>query len=122
MLVSDFSFDLPAELIAQHPPAQRGSSRMLVLNRATGALCDDLFANLPNLLQPGDLLILNDSRVLPARLFATRGGARTQHNSPQPSASSKSSSPNRLRTQHSPARTSGERWSGLRARFRSARR
>jgi S-adenosylmethionine:tRNA ribosyltransferase-isomerase len=58
---------------------------MLVLNRATGALCDDLFANLPNLLQPGDLLILNDSRVLPARLFATRGGARTQHNSPQPS-------------------------------------
>jgi S-adenosylmethionine:tRNA ribosyltransferase-isomerase len=85
MLVSDFSFDLPAELIAQHPPAQRGSSRMLVLNRATGALCDDLFANLPNLLQPGDLLILNDSRVLPARLFATRGGARTQHNSPQPS-------------------------------------
>ena len=85
MLVSDFSFDLPAELIALHPPAQRGSSRMLVLNRATGALCADLFANLPNLLQPGDLLILNDSRVLPARLFATRGGARTQHNSPQPS-------------------------------------
>jgi S-adenosylmethionine:tRNA ribosyltransferase-isomerase len=85
MLVSDFSFDLPAELIAQHPPAQRGSSRMLVLNRATGALCDDLFANLPNLLQPGDLLVLNDSRVLPARLFATRAGARTQHNSPQPS-------------------------------------
>jgi S-adenosylmethionine:tRNA ribosyltransferase-isomerase len=85
MLVSDFSFDLPAELIAQHPPAQRGSSRMLVLDRATGALRDDLFANLPNLLQPGDLLILNDSRVLPARLFATRGGARTQHNSPQPS-------------------------------------
>ena len=54
MLVSDFSFDLPAELIAQHPPAQRGSSRMLVLDRATGALRDDLFANLPNLLQPGD--------------------------------------------------------------------
>ncbi len=85
MLVSDFSFDLPAELIAQHPPAQRGSSRMLVLDRATGALRDDLFANLPNLLQPGDLLVLNDSRVLPARLFATRGGARTQHNSPHPS-------------------------------------
>ena len=85
MLVSDFSFDLPAELIAQHPPAQRGSSRMLVLDRATGALRDDLFANLPNLLQPGDLLVLNDSRVLPARLFATRAGARTQHNSPQPS-------------------------------------
>jgi S-adenosylmethionine:tRNA ribosyltransferase-isomerase len=85
MLVSDFNFDLPEELIAQHPPAQRGSSRMLLLDRATGALTDDRFANLPQLLQPGDLLVLNDSRVLPARLFATRGGARTQHNSPQPS-------------------------------------
>jgi S-adenosylmethionine:tRNA ribosyltransferase-isomerase len=85
MLVSDFHFDLPEELIAQHPPAQRGSSRMLVLNRATGALCDDLFANLPQLLQPGDLLVLNDSRVLPARLFAARAGARTQAGSPQPS-------------------------------------
>ena len=85
MLVSDFNFDLPAELIAQHPPAQRGSSRMLLLDRATGALTDEHFANLPNLLQPGDLLILNDSRVLPARLFATRGGARAQYNSPQPS-------------------------------------
>ena len=47
MLVSDFHFDLPPELIAQHPPAQRGCRRMLVLNRATGALRDDLFANLP---------------------------------------------------------------------------
>jgi S-adenosylmethionine:tRNA ribosyltransferase-isomerase len=85
MLVSDFDFDLPEELIAQHPPAQRGSSRMLVLNRATGVPRDDLFANLPQLLQPGDLLVLNDSRVLPARLYATRSGARTQQNSPQPS-------------------------------------
>jgi S-adenosylmethionine:tRNA ribosyltransferase-isomerase len=85
MLVSDFNFDLPEELIAQHPPAQRGSSRMLVLDRATGDLRDDLFGNLPQLLQPGDLLVLNDSRVLPARLYATRAGARTQHNSPQPS-------------------------------------
>ena len=85
MLVSDFHYDLPVELIAQHPPAQRGSSRMMVLNRATGALRDDLFANLPQLLQPGDLLILNDSRVLPARLFAARAGARTQARSPQPS-------------------------------------
>jgi S-adenosylmethionine:tRNA ribosyltransferase-isomerase len=85
MLVSDFHYDLPPELIAQHPPAQRGSSRMLVLNRATGALRDDLFANLPQLLQPGDLLVLNDSRVLPARLFAARAGARAQTRSPQPS-------------------------------------
>ena len=88
--VSDFQFDLPEELIAQHPPAERGSSRMLVLDRAAspdqpGTLTDDLFANLPNHLQPGDLLILNDSRVLPARLYATRAGARTQQNSPPPS-------------------------------------
>jgi len=52
MLVSDFNFDLPAELIAQHPPAQRGSSRMLVLNRATGVLTDGLFASLRNSSSP----------------------------------------------------------------------
>ena len=85
MLASDFDYDLPEELIAQHPPAERGSSRMLVLDRATGGLRDDLFANLPNLLQPGDLLVLNDSRVLPARLFAVRAGLETQANSPRPS-------------------------------------
>jgi S-adenosylmethionine:tRNA ribosyltransferase-isomerase len=82
--VSDFHFDLPEELIAQTPPAIRGSSRMLALNRATGACTDDHFANLPHHLRPGDLLILNDSRVLPARLYATRAGLRTQHNSPDP--------------------------------------
>jgi S-adenosylmethionine:tRNA ribosyltransferase-isomerase len=83
--VSDFHFDLPEELIAQHPPAERGSSRMLVLDRRSGALADEVFQSLPRLLAPGDLLILNDSRVLPARLFATRGGLATQANSPQPS-------------------------------------
>jgi S-adenosylmethionine:tRNA ribosyltransferase-isomerase len=87
--VSDFHFDLPEDLIAQHPPAARGSSRMLVLNRALpidhpGALTDDLFANLPNHLRPGDLLVLNDTRVLPARLFATRAGLTTQPSSPTP--------------------------------------
>jgi S-adenosylmethionine:tRNA ribosyltransferase-isomerase len=86
--VSDFHFDLPEDLIAQHPPAVRGSSRMLVLDRAPilgqPTLADDLFTNLPYRLQPGDLLILNDSRVLPARLFATRAGLTTQHNSPRP--------------------------------------
>ena len=85
MLVSYFDFDLPEELIAQHPPAQRGSSRMLVLDRRTGALTDEKFASLPQLLQSGDLLVLNNSRVLPARLFAVRGGLTTQTNSPQPS-------------------------------------
>ena len=84
MLVSDFHFDLPEELIAQHPPAERGSSRMLVLEWATGRLVDTHFADLPEWLRPGDLLVLNVSRVLPARLFATRGGLGKQVGSPQP--------------------------------------
>ena len=84
MRVSDFHFDLPEELIAQTPPAVRGSSRMLVVDRATGAYVDDQFASLPHHLRDGDLLILNHSRVLPARLYATRAGLRTQHNSPDP--------------------------------------
>jgi S-adenosylmethionine:tRNA ribosyltransferase-isomerase len=83
--VSDFHFDLPDDLIAQAPPAVRGSSRMLALDRASGAYSDQMFAQLPQYLRDGDLLILNDSRVIPARLFATR--ARTTHtqaNSPDP--------------------------------------
>jgi S-adenosylmethionine:tRNA ribosyltransferase-isomerase len=86
VLVTDFHFDLPEELIAQSPPEVRGSSRMLVLDRATGQHHDNFFRNLPNILQPGDLLILNDSRVLPARLYATRARSQqTQQNSPDPS-------------------------------------
>ena len=84
MRVSDFNFDLPEELIAQSPPAIRGSSRMLVIDPATGAFEDNFFRNLPEVLRPGDLLILNDSRVLPARLYATRAGLHTQRNSPDP--------------------------------------
>lgn len=78
LLVSDFDFHLPDELIAQQPPAERGSSRMLHLDRATGSLADRSFADLPNLLQPGDLLILNNSRVIPARLFARRVNLRNR--------------------------------------------
>lgn len=70
--VADFDFDLPDELIAQQPPAERGQSRMLVMNRKTGAFRDSMFSEFPSLLQPGDLLVLNDSRVIPARLFARR--------------------------------------------------
>src|SRR5271166_5054158 len=70
--VDDFAFDLPEELIAQEPPAERGQSRMLVMNRATGDLKDTRFSDFPLLLNPGDLLVLNDSRVIPARLFARR--------------------------------------------------
>jgi S-adenosylmethionine:tRNA ribosyltransferase-isomerase len=82
--VADFHFDLPEELIAQTPPATRGTSRMLVMNRDTGAYTDENFTDLPSHLKEGDLLILNDSRVLPARLYATRAGLHTQHNSPNP--------------------------------------
>ncbi len=84
MRVTDFNFDLPEELIAQKPPEIRGSSRMLVLDRATGTHQDNFFRNLPQFLRPGDLLILNDSRVIPARLYATRAGLHTQYNSPDP--------------------------------------
>ena len=70
--VADFDFDLPAELIAQQPPAERGLSRMLAMDRTTGDLRDASFAEFPSLLHPGDLLVLNDTRVIPARLYAHR--------------------------------------------------
>jgi S-adenosylmethionine:tRNA ribosyltransferase-isomerase len=83
--VTDFHFDLPEELIAQAPPPVRGSSRMLVLDRSVPEYRDNYFRNLPDLLHPGDLLVLNDSRVIPARLFATRArGTATQASSPDP--------------------------------------
>ena len=70
--VQDFNYDLPAELIAQEPPAKRGASRMMLLDRETGAYRDDFFAGLGEQLRRGDLLVLNDSRVIPARLYARR--------------------------------------------------
>ncbi len=70
--VADFDYDLPEELIAQQPLPERGESRMLVMDRSTGAVRDGRFAQFPSLLNPGDLLVLNDSRVIPARLYARR--------------------------------------------------
>ncbi len=78
VLVSEFDFHLPEELIAQQPLADRASSRMLHLDRASGALYDTAFREFPNLLHPGDLLVLNNTRVLPARLFGHRGGLHSQ--------------------------------------------
>ena len=72
LCVADFDYVLPEELIAQQPPAERGASRMLVMDRATGAVKDDLFSAFGRHLRPGDLLVLNDSRVIPARLYARR--------------------------------------------------
>ena len=77
MKTSDFWFDLPEELIAQTPLQQRDSSRMLKLNRATGEVEHRHFYDIIEYLQPGDCLVMNDSRVLPARLLGHRptGGA-----------------------------------------------
>ncbi len=69
---SDFDYSLPHELIAQHPLADRGASRLLVMNRSTGTLEDRTFADFPNLLDPGDLLVLNTTKVRHARLLGTR--------------------------------------------------
>jgi S-adenosylmethionine:tRNA ribosyltransferase-isomerase len=67
---SDFQYELPAELIAQHPPEQRSGSRLLDLGlNAAGDFADRSMLDLPGLLTPGDLLIFNDTRVIPARLF-----------------------------------------------------
>ena len=78
MLTSDFDFALPPELIAQHPPAVRGTSRMMVLRRADGAVSHRRVGDLPEHLDAGDLLVLNDTRVIPARLkgaWQDTGGA-----------------------------------------------
>jgi S-adenosylmethionine:tRNA ribosyltransferase-isomerase len=80
VLVSDFDFHLPESLIAQEPLADRAASRMMTLDRRTGAFQDRLFRDFPSLLRPGDLLVLNDSRVIPARLYAHRAGLKTQAN------------------------------------------
>jgi S-adenosylmethionine:tRNA ribosyltransferase-isomerase len=69
---SDFHYDLPAELIAQVPLAERRASRLLVLDGATAATDDRLFAQLPQLLERNDLLVFNDTRVLPARVLGRK--------------------------------------------------
>ena len=78
MLVSDFDYHLPEELIAQEPLADRAASRMLRLDRETGEVRDGLFRDFPEALRPGDLLVLNNTRVFAARLFGRRGGRRSQ--------------------------------------------
>lgn len=74
---SDFHYELPRELIAQVPLAQRSASRLLLADARSQALSDHRFEDLPGLLRPGDLLVFNDTRVLPARLFGRKdsGGA-----------------------------------------------
>jgi len=68
----DFNYELPQELIAQQPLAERSASRLLTLDGVTGAVADRRILDLPELVNPGDLLVFNDTRVIPARLFALK--------------------------------------------------
>ncbi|WP_434926758.1 tRNA preQ1(34) S-adenosylmethionine ribosyltransferase-isomerase QueA [Shewanella sp. HL-SH2] len=76
MRVTDFSFELPDELIARYPTAQRNASRLLTLDGHNGALADKKFTDLLQMINPGDLMVFNNTRVIPARLFGqkTTGG------------------------------------------------
>jgi S-adenosylmethionine:tRNA ribosyltransferase-isomerase len=87
MLVTDFDYDLPPANIAQEPLTDRASSRMLHVSRSDGSWQDRLFREFPELLRPDDLLVLNNTRVFPARLYGHRSGERAQVVSPHNPAS-----------------------------------
>ena len=87
MLVSEFDYHLPPELIAQEPLADRSASRMLCLTRDSGALRDGKFCEFPDLLRRDDLVVFNNTRVFPARLYGRRAGVRAQPVSPHNPAS-----------------------------------
>ncbi len=80
MRTRDFDYDLPPELIAQHPTEKRDGSRLMVVDRGSGLISHARFADLPTLLRPGDLLVVNDSKVMRARLHGVRArtGARVE--------------------------------------------
>ena len=82
MLVSDFQFHLPEELIAQEPLADRAGARLLHLESGTGNLRDRVFRDFPEMLRPGDLVVFNNTRVFPARLYGRRAGIRQQEAHP----------------------------------------
>ena len=79
MKVSDFDYTLPPEQIAQKPLPERDASRLLLLDRATGSTEDRIFREFPDLLRGDELIVLNNARVLPARLFGRRAGIRSEH-------------------------------------------
>lgn len=82
MLVAEFDYHLPDELIAQEPLADRAASRMLRLDRRSGEIRDLTFGNFSELLRPGDLVVFNNTRVFPARLYGRRSGSKSQPVSP----------------------------------------
>lgn len=75
MKVKDFYFDLPKELIAQHPLEKRDESKLMVLNKKNGEVEHKVFKNIIDYLNPGDCLVLNDTRVMPARLYGAKEGS-----------------------------------------------
>jgi S-adenosylmethionine:tRNA ribosyltransferase-isomerase len=83
VLTSDFNFDLPEDLIAQEPLAARDSSRMLHLQRESGQYADRRFLDLPDILRPDDVVVFNNTRVFPARLYGRREGVHSQTVSPR---------------------------------------
>jgi S-adenosylmethionine:tRNA ribosyltransferase-isomerase len=83
VLVSDFDFRLPEGLVAQEPLAARDHSRMLLLERESGQYADRLFHELPEMLGPDDVMVFNNTRVFPARLYGRREGVRSQPLSPR---------------------------------------
>lgn len=76
MDVHDFEYDLPPDAIAQAPATERDAARLLLIDRGRGALEDHVFRELPELLRPGDCVVVNDSRVIPARVLAVDAGGR----------------------------------------------
>ncbi len=82
MLVSDFHYSLPDELIAQKPLMDRSASRLLHVERSTGRCCDRQFSDFPDLLRPDDLVIFNNTRVFPARLYGRRSGLKSHRVAP----------------------------------------
>jgi S-adenosylmethionine:tRNA ribosyltransferase-isomerase len=82
VLVSEFDYRLPEELVAKQPLTDRAAARMLHLKRTGGHLNDGNFGDFPEVLRPDDLLVLNDTRVFPARLYGHRSGSRAQPISP----------------------------------------
>lgn len=75
MQLKDFDFDLPEELIAQHPAAKRDECRLMVLDKESGSIEHKVFKDVINYLNPGDCLVMNDTRVIPARLIGTKEGS-----------------------------------------------
>lgn len=79
MKLADFRYDLPKELVAQYPTEQRSASRLLTLNRSNGEIADKQFTDLIQFLEPGDLLVMNNTKVIPARMFGQkRSGGKVE--------------------------------------------